>query len=360
MKPQTIFFILLGASLYWMYLLYQPYLMSMLIASLLAVSTYGIKHKIRTLTGSTAAGAALSTLLLAALFFAPLGYFLAKLTIYLQHFDPQKLQHITSYLQSVIDDAPEFLGTSKSYFTDILSEFNAGDLTAKALKIAGSIGSVSASFLKTALMIIVFYFFAHLYGARLIAYFKRVINLPKEDATLLGGEVSSVMSIVFYSILFTATLEGALFGIAVSFMGYNGLLFGIMFGFASLIPVIGGGLMWIPFTLYELSLGHTGNALFIALYTIIVISVIADTFIKPLIIKSIDDRLSKTETKRNELIIFFAILAGLTSFGFWGMILGPAITAFFMALLLLMERRNEIDEKTVISGSGERGTERDT
>jgi predicted PurR-regulated permease PerM len=244
--------------------------------------------------------------------------------------------------KNIIDKAPEFLGTSKSFVSDFLTSFDPAELTKKAFAYAGTIGSVSASFVKNALMIIVFYFFALLYGPKLVVYFKRIINLPPEDARLLGSEVSSVMSIVFYSILLTAALEGALFGIAVSFLGYNGLLFGIMFGFASLIPVVGGALMWVPFSLYELSQGHTGTALFIALYTIIVISIIADTFIKPIIIKSIDNRLSKTETKRNELIIFFAILAGLTSFGFWGMILGPAITAFFMALLILMERKNTL------------------
>ena len=342
MKPQTIMALLLAASLYWMYLLYSPYMMSMLIASLLAVSTYPFKHRLTDLTGSVLAAASISTLMMAALFFAPLGYFLAKLTIYLKHFDPQTLEAITSYLQDMIRRAPEFFGTSKSYVSDFLGSFNASELTKKALAYAGTIGAISASFVKNALMIIVFYFFAHLYGPKLLTYFKRIINLPADDATLLSSEVSSVMNVVFYSILLTATLEGALFGIAVSFMGYNGLLFGIMFGFASLIPVVGGALMWVPFALYELSLDRTGGAIFITVYTIVVISVIADTFIKPVIIKSIDSRLSKTETKRNELIIFFAILAGLTSFGFWGMILGPAITAFFMALLTLLERNNTI------------------
>jgi predicted PurR-regulated permease PerM len=350
MKPQTILLILLAAALYWMYLLYGPYLMTILIASLLAVSTHSFRARLHKMTGSAIAAASLSTLLMALLFFAPLGYFLAKLTLSLQHFDPQKLDEISAYLQNVIHHAPETLGKSKEYVSNFIDSFNAADLAKKAFSYAGTIGGISASFVKNAMMIIVFYFFAQLYGQKLITYFKKVINLPTEDADLLNSEVSSVMSIVFYSILLTATLEGALFGIAVAFMGYNGLLFGIMFGFASLIPVVGGALMWVPFSLYELSQGHTGGALFIAIYTILVISIIADTFIKPVIIKGIDSRLSKTETKRNELIIFFAILAGLTSFGFWGMILGPAITAFFMALLILMERNNAIFETPVRNG----------
>jgi predicted PurR-regulated permease PerM len=163
-----------------------------------------------------------------------------------------------------------------------------------------------------------------------------------EETTLLTKEISSVMGVVFYSILVTAMFEGILFGLAVSFMGYNGLLFGIMYGFASLIPVVGGTLMWLPFMLFEFSQDNTTGAIFIAAYSIVVISIIADTFIKPLIIKEINSRLLKEDdNKINELVIFFAIIAGLATFGFWGMILGPAITAFFLTILKLFEARTK-------------------
>jgi predicted PurR-regulated permease PerM len=100
--------------------------------------------------------------------------------------------------------------------------------------------------------------------------------------------------------------------------------------------------MWLPFMTFEFYTGDTTNAIFIALYSIIVISIIADTLIKPLIIKEINNRiLSEDDTKMNELVIFFSIIAGLSSFGFWGMILGPAITAFFLTILKLFEARTK-------------------
>ena len=96
--------------------------------------------------------------------------------------------------------------------------------------------------------------------------------------------------------------------------------------------------MWLPFMIYEFSIGDTTNAIFIAVYSIVVISIIADTFIKPLIIKGINKKvLNDSKTQMNELVIFFSIIAGLTTFGFWGMILGPAITAFFLTILKLFE-----------------------
>jgi len=341
MKPQYIIITLLGFSLYWMYLLYQPFLLSMMIAALLAVSTASVQRRLEKQTGSVFIATAFSTLSLAILFFAPLGYFLTTFTLYLGHIDITAIEKIYFRVSDWASGLPSYLAFAQPLIDDSLSEIEVNKLAKHTLSIAGTIGSYSAGFVKNALLIIIFYFFSHYYGKTIFAYFKRVIQLPQQDATLLSFELSSVMSVVFYSILTTAVFEGALFGIAVAFMGYNGLLFGIMYGFTSLIPIVGGALLWVPFMIYEFSYGHTANAIFIALYSIIVISIIADTLIKPIIIKEINFRIVKTEAKMNELLIFFAIIAGLGAFGFWGMILGPAITAFFLSLLKLIDQRQK-------------------
>jgi predicted PurR-regulated permease PerM len=62
------------------------------------------------------------------------------------------------------------------------------------------------------------------------------------------------------------------------------------------------------------------------------ISIIADTFMKPMIIKVIKEDCLKTRIRINSSVIFFSILAGMSTYGFWGMILGPAITSFMIAI----------------------------
>jgi len=338
MKPQYFIAILFATSLYWMYLLYAPFLMVITIAALLAISTSTIQDYFEQKFHSKLAAAFTSSLLLAALFFAPLGYFLGNLTIWLNHLEPDTLQRVELYVNGFITNPPEYLLFLKTYLKDSLADININTITAYALSIAGKIGAFSAGFLKNAFLVVVFYFFALYNGETIVGFLKHALQMSVEESTLLARELSAVMSVVFYSIITTAMFEGALFGIAVSFMGYNGLLFGIMYGFASLIPVVGGVLMWLPFMIYEFAIGNSGSAIFIALYSIIVISVVADTFVKPLIIKWINKKLlNDDDTKMNELVIFFAIIAGLTTFGFWGMILGPAITAFFLTILKLFE-----------------------
>ena len=342
MKPQFFIAILFATSLYWMYLLYAPFLLVITIAALLAISTSNIQDYFEKLFKQKLLAALMSSILLAALFFAPLGYFLATLTIQLNSIEPQTMLKIELYLQEFMKKPPEYLLFLKPYLLNAMSDIDFNHLTSNALVIAGKIGAFSAGFLKNAFLVIVFYFFAQYNGSSIISFLKRVVQMSVDESTLLAKELSSVMSVVFYSILTTAMFEGVLFGVVISFMGYNGLLFGIMYGFASLIPVVGGVLMWLPFMAYEFSIGNTSSAIFIAVYSIVVISIVADTFVKPIIIKEINKRLlDDDDAKLNELVIFFAIIAGLATFGFWGMILGPAITAFFLTILKLFEARTQ-------------------
>ena len=155
--------------------------------------------------------------------------------------------------------------------------------------------------------------------------------LPFEKKSLFFVEISSVMNIVFYSTLITAIFEGTLFAIIAMIYGFNGLLFGILYGFASLIPVVGGLLLWLPLSLYHYSTGDSFGAVMIASYSVLVISLIADTFIKPFIIEYVNEKAVTTPSNISSLVIFFAMLAGLTTFGFWGVIVGPAITTFFIS-----------------------------
>ena len=342
MKPQYFIAVLFATALYWMYLLYSPFILVITIAALLSISTSNIQLALEKSLNNKFLAASISSVLLAALFFAPLGYFLATLSIELNSISTETLQKVETYLRAFVETPPVYLLFLKPYLVEAVQDLNVNTLTTDALGIAGKIGVFSAGFLKNAFLVIVFYFFAQYNGEVIVSYLKRVVQMSVDESTVLARELSDVMSVVFYSIIATAMFEGVLFGAAISYMGYNGLLFGIMYGFASLIPVVGGILMLLPFMIYEFSVGNSSNAIFIAMYSIVVISIIADTFIKPLIIKEINQRLLKeNDTKMNELLIFFAIIAGLTTFGFWGMILGPAITAFFLTILKLFEARSK-------------------
>lgn len=321
--------------------LYQPFLMIIAIASLLAMATYTINFKLYKLTKNRHIAAILSTFLLSLLLFGPLIYSLTSIGAIVNNFDFAMIEKVQHYLKTLDYQLPAPFAFMQSSLDEFISSLNIAQMSSTALSYLGSLGKNSAGFLKDMLLIVVFFFFALLNGKDLIDYIKSVMPLGAQEVNMVFAEVTSVMSVVLYSILFSAIFQGMLFSFIGMYFGYDGLLLGIFYGFASLIPVIGGALMWIPLCALEIAHGNTTSAIIIALYSIVMISIVADTFIKPLIIKYINDKMVKTPTMVNELLIFFAIFAGLTTFGFWGMILGPAITTLFISLLKLYKLLKE-------------------
>lgn len=275
----------------------------------------------------------LLTIILGLLFFAPIVYALNSLSSIIQHFDASiidKMVNVKNHLE-----IPDFLGAVKPQIQAFLDSINSQEITKTVLKYMTIVVKNSAGFLKDMVMILVFYFFANFYGKELVHFLKGI--LPFDENSAFFQEISSVMNIVFYSTLVTAIFEGALFAVIAAWYGYDALLFGILYGFASLIPIVGGALMWVPLSIYQFSTGDTMGAWVIAIYSIVVISIIADTFIKPVIISEINRMMVESPSKINPLVIFFSILAGLTTFGFWGVIIGPAITTFFISLVRIYQ-----------------------
>ncbi len=325
----TLFVLVLCA----MVVLFKPFLLNITIASLLAIATIPIHKHILRYVKKPVLASTITTVLLFILFFAPIMYAITVLTKEALSFDVNHIKDTIAFFKAYELDLPQSLQSYEPKIKETLASLDVASISSKLLANVASLGKIGAGFFTNMLLIVIFFFFANAYGRDIIEYIKSVLPMENEEIEMIFSEMGNVMSVVFYSILVTAFFEGALFAIVGMFYGYDGFLLGILYGFCSLIPVVGGALMWLPISAYEFANGHTTQALTIALYSIIVISIVADTFIKPLIIKYINNTILESPTIVNELLIFFAILAGLSTFGFWGMILGPAITTFFLSIL---------------------------
>ncbi|MRJ02443.1 MAG: AI-2E family transporter [Epsilonproteobacteria bacterium] len=335
MKPihfLAFLFLIVG---YFTYRLFSPYLETMTIAALLALATYKInKYFLTTLPGRVLP-ALLSTLILGAILFAPIIYIITNAASIVAYLDMESINRsflfVKEWIREILDksgaiDAPILKKT--------LASFDIKALVNSIVKVTTFLGAKSANFLKDTLLILIFYFFANLYGREILLYFQNLIPFSKEESKTIFESLAGVMGVVFNSIIATAVLEGALFGLITAYYGYNGILFGILYGFASLIPVVGGVIMWLPLSIDLYLKGKGGEALGLALYSILVISVVADTFVKPIIIRYIDNLMVANRGMRiNELLIFFSLVAGLSSYGFWGMIIGPAVITLMISIL---------------------------
>ena len=344
LKDSRIFFgFFVFFSLVLVIYLFKPFLLNISIAALLAVATSNINVRFLRLTkNNKTLSAALATTVLFLLFIAPFIYAVIELARQAAGFNMDHVTNTVEYIKNYDFSLPESIGFLEPKFKEFITELNLGAISAKVLSNLANIGKLSAGFIFDMVIIVIFIFFSFLYGSELVEYIKRALPMKENGTDFIFTEISNVMSVVFYSIIANTILQGFLFAIITMFYGYNGLLTGILFAFASLIPVVGGILAWAPISLYEFANGNTAAAIVIAIYTIVVVSTIADNFLKPMIIKFINDRLVKIPTKINEMLLFFAMIAGMTTFGFWGIMLGPAIVTFFLStikLYVLMQDR---------------------
>ncbi|HEC1837173.1 TPA: AI-2E family transporter [Campylobacter jejuni] len=314
--------------------LFKGFLLVIIIASLMAVATSNINAKFLNLTkGHKFLASILTTACIVLLFFAPFVYAMIELAKALKNFDINLVTQTLDYVKNYQFTLPESFNFLEPKIKEFLASIDLNSISKQILSYASSFTKSGAKFLIDMVLICVFYFFANLYGTELVIYLNSIIPIDKKELDDVLSEVGNVMAVVLYSMVIVAIFQGALFGLITIFYGYDGILMGVIFAVSSLIPAIGGALIYVPVSLYEFASNNLNSALVIFIYSVIVISFIADTLIKPLIIKWINKKLVKTPTKINELLIFLAMIAGISTFGFWGIILGPAILTFFVSTL---------------------------
>ena len=320
------------------YSVYQPFLLSLVVAVLLTMGTFNLTKKLVIYTNSAHISAGISTLLLTLLLFAPIVYLATIGVGYISQIDDAGIKETIHFVQDRVVDMPFLKELSVKYLNDEMIAYYIEESTTY-LTLAGGAG---LGFMKNMFFVVVFYFFINYYGSRFFDVFLKLLPVSPVKGERMMQEVSATMEVVFYSIIVTAIFEGFLFGFIMTAFGFNGLLFGVIYGFASLIPIIGGIIVWAPVSLYVWTKVDSQTAIIIATYSIIMISIIADTFIKPMIIQIIKEDFLKSTIKINSIIIFFSILAGMSTYGFWGMIVGPAITSFLIAISKVYLDYNEI------------------
>ena len=327
--------------IFFMVELFDPFLKAIFVSVLLAIATSSLSLYLEEKFKSRILSSGFMTVGLTALFFIPVLYCIFSFANFFNQVDQQLLIKNLSDMKVFLQKSVEDVAIVNDFLSDITSKIDVGKTVQTILSMGAYLGKNSAKFMIDMVMILIFFFFFTLYSTSISTFIKELLPIKKEDSNILINESSSVMTVVLYSILITAIFEGLLFGVFLTYFGYDGLLFGVLYGFASLIPVIGGVIMWLPIVIYEGATNSLSSAIIIAVYSIVVISIIADTFIKPMIIKYINQKVVKTPTSINELLIFFSIVAGLSTFGFWGMIIGPAMVTFFISIMQLLKKYSD-------------------
>nr|WP_269843769.1 AI-2E family transporter [Helicobacter anatolicus] len=329
------FILSLGSIFY----LYKDFLINILIAGLICIATFGIKQRLDYIFTSRFLNSILSVFILTLFFIVPL-FFVVQQGV--KFFSQFQVSQIMYYIDSSKEGLREFLATFpvvEKVFTNLTQDITSQNIANWGLKLSSHIGKESLSLVIDLGFIILFLFVFFYYGRSVYIYILKLSPLNVRESHHIFEEVVGVLKIVLFASIANVVLQGLFFGIFIYFFNFKYvLILGILYGIAALVPVVGGALVWIPLVGYELFLGNTWQAIGIAIYAIVFIGFVIDNLLKPLIIGFVNHRILSKPLNINEIIIFFAIFAGFSTFGFWGIIIGPAITAFFIAFVRLQRR----------------------
>lgn len=112
-------------------------------------------------------------------------------------------------------------------------------------------------------------------------------------------------------------------------------LFGILTAVATIVPILGTGLVWVPLVVYLALTGNWIAAAGLAVYCIIIL-VNIDNVIRFVLQKQLADT--------HPLITVFGVILGLKLFGFWGIIFGPLLMSMFFLLVNIFKKKY-LDDK---------------
>lgn len=180
-----------------------------------------------------------------------------------------------------------------------------------------------------------FYFFRD--GEQLVARLKYLSPLDERYEAALIDRFVSVSRATVKGTLFIGLTQGVLGGLTLWAFGFpSPILWGMVMVVASILPLLGAGMVLYPAAIFLLLTGEYGAGIAIIAITAVIISSV-DNVMRPWLVGR--------ETGLHDLIIFFSTLGGIGMFGVMGFMLGPILAALFLTILdfYAIEFKDQLD-----------------
>ncbi|MDR9828404.1 AI-2E family transporter [Vibrio sp. FNV 38] len=323
------------------YLLVEPYINSIVMAFIISLLMFPIHEWFENkLPKAPNIAALLSCIVLTFIIVIPLLFVFAAIVQQGSNFSQNAYQWVThGGIQEMFNHPWVVKGLAfvNSYLP--FDNIDPQSIAEKAAQLASTLGtnlvSLSAKILGDAtnflmaffLMLFVLFFLLRDHD-KLITVIRHILPFSRSQEDKLLEEIEQVSKSAVMGSFLTAIAQGFAGGIGMWLAGFPGLFWGTMMGFASFIPVVGTALIWIPATAYLFLIGDTPWAIFLMVWSIVIVGSI-DNILRPLLMQG--------SAGMNTLMIFFSLLGGIHLFGLIGLIYGPLIFAITITLFNLYE-----------------------
>jgi predicted PurR-regulated permease PerM len=332
------FLICLLALLIFAYMVLKPFLVVFLITLVLAAVTYPLYERIRArLKGRDSLASLLTCLLVVVLLIVPGVIILALLAHESVQLYAWVNDNVTSIRGAQSGLKAQILAVQKAFLPFVnLEQLPLGEWMnnlAKRLSelligwSTAAVGAVTGAILDFFLVIITLFFFFK-DGSALGGWLLHLIPLPGSLKRDMLQQFRNVSESAFYGTFLSAIVQGTLGGIGFWLVGLPPLVWGVVMAFFSLVPLVGTSLVWGPAAALLLLTGRTGAGLFMIVWGAGVTGM-SDNFVLPLVMKG--------RAELHPLLIFFALIGGISAFGLLGLVLGPLAILSIISMLRAYE-----------------------
>lgn len=178
------------------------------------------------------------------------------------------------------------------------------------------------SFAINVLVMLFVLYFMLIGGKKMEKYVNGILPFNRENKKDILQEFHRVVRSNAIGVPLLAVIQGGAAMLGYFIFGVpSAFLWGVLSCFATIIPIIGTAIIWIPLFLYLGAIGHWGNAIGLVIYSAIVIGNV-DNLIRGILQKKMADT--------HPLVTIFGVVIGLSLFGFMGVIFGPLLLSLFI------------------------------
>jgi predicted PurR-regulated permease PerM len=188
----------------------------------------------------------------------------------------------------------------------------------------GFVGSAASASLNMVIAFFGLYYMLHA-GDQLWSGFHGYVPFSAGTADALRLHFYSVTQATLLGTVATAAAQGALIGLAFLVTGLpDPLVWGSMAAFASILPVLGTGLVWMP-AVFVLAFQERYGAMIVMLLIGWLVASNIDNLIRPMVYRRVSNI--------HPMVTLVGAFAGIRYFGLPGLLLGPLAIAYFFELM---------------------------
>lgn len=243
-----------------------------------------------------------------------------------------QLQHLSLDPASIMAPVQHFTDTiSEKTGYNLLSEKNIESMVGMVTDVGQWLIGAVVGFVTDILVLLFVLYFMLVGGQKMERYLLDFIPFNRKDRRGMVHEMSMIVRSNAIGVPLLAIIQGVVAMIGYYIFGIpNAWLWGIVTCVASIIPIIGTAIVWLPLGIYLGVVGNWGLGIGLLAYGVIIITN-SDNLPRLMLQKRMADT--------HPMVTIFGVIIGLSVFGFMGVIFGPVLLSIFLFCADLFKRR---------------------